>query len=70
MTGTHEAPPLGSAAREATAMPYIGRHRTADVGGRRLTCQHCGAEYEFWSKLYGSLELCPDCRKTMREDGQ
>lgn len=30
MTGRHEAPPLGSAARDATAPPYHGRHRAED----------------------------------------
>ncbi len=40
VAGRHEAPPIGSAAREATAAPYIGRHRagTGDdtyVGRRR-----------------------------------
>ncbi|HWM96698.1 MAG TPA: hypothetical protein VNO54_06540 [Streptosporangiaceae bacterium] len=28
MTASHGSPPLGSAARDATAAPYVGRHRT------------------------------------------
>jgi hypothetical protein len=27
MTGAHEGPPWASEAREAVALPYIGRHR-------------------------------------------
>jgi hypothetical protein len=31
VTGAHGSPPLGSAAREATARPYIGKRRAPEV---------------------------------------
>ena len=38
----HEAPPIESAARDATATPYIGRHRAAT--GQHAVCLICHRE--------------------------
>jgi len=44
MTGRHEAPPVSSSAREATAPPYHGRHRESDDNwhDRCPRCPDCG----------------------------
>ena len=44
--GRHEAPPTGSAAREATAPPYIGTHETdwSEPGPDR--CHSCGHQWD------------------------
>ena len=39
MTASHGSPPLGSAARDATAAPYHGKHRASPMQacGRRIS---------------------------------
>lgn len=39
--GRHAAPPVGSAAREATASPYAGRHREHDTTTTHAKCEFC-----------------------------
>lgn len=55
MTGRHEAPPVGSEAREATAPPWHGQHRAEEDPMRVWYCPACGGRLS-----YGTY--CKVCR--------
>ncbi len=54
VTGAHGSPPLGSAARDATAAPWHGKHRAPEIASGRNGCAGaCGVGC--------SCGDCPNC---------
>ena len=63
MTGRHEAPPLGSAAREATSPPYVGKRRA----GEPATVESVGAMFDDLKRKTDAYWALVDARRAAEE---
>jgi hypothetical protein len=69
VTGRHEAPPVGSGAREATASPYAGKRRAGELVLIQCSYPRCSHSVSAGNLLI-ALGLAQSMGYTEARDGQ